>query len=71
MLNLNGIGPKGDVYHFGIGPKADHRTSVNLFFAMHFQPERTTLPLGGAFNEQYNAINILSKSIPPDWVIAN
>ncbi len=40
-----------------------------VFFAMHFQPERTTLPLGGAFNEQYNAINILSKSMPPDWVI--
>lgn len=40
-----------------------------VFFAMHFQPERTTLPLGGAFHEQFNAINILSKSIPTDWVI--
>ena len=40
-----------------------------VFFAMHFQPERTTLPLGGAFNEQYNAINLLSKSVPTDWVI--
>lgn len=40
-----------------------------VFFALHFQPERTTLPLGGSFDEQFQAINIISKAIPKDWII--
>lgn len=40
-----------------------------VFFALHFQPERTTLPLGGSFDEQFQAINIISKAIPKDWTI--
>ncbi len=49
-------------------------TAVNydskfIFFALHYQPEATTLPLGGVFDNQLLAIEILSKSVPEDWTI--
>ncbi len=40
-----------------------------IFFSLHFQPERTTVPEGGVFENQLLAINILSKSVPKDWTI--
>jgi hypothetical protein len=40
-----------------------------VYFALHFQPERSTLPEGGVFENQLLAIDILSKSIPNDWII--
>ena len=52
----------------------NHVTAVNydskfVFFALHYQPEATTLPLGGVFDNQLLAIKILSESIPEDWTI--
>lgn len=38
-----------------------------LLFAMHYQPERTSLPEGDIFENQLLAIDILSKSIPEGW----
>lgn len=51
-----------------------HVTEVNynskfVFFALHYQPEATTFPLGGVFENQLLAIKILSASIPKDWTI--
>jgi hypothetical protein len=40
-----------------------------VFFALHYQPEATTLPLGGVFDNQLLALKILSESIPEDWTI--
>lgn len=40
-----------------------------IFFAMHFQPERTTSPMGGLFEDQLCAIDILSKAVPAGWTI--
>jgi len=40
-----------------------------VFFALHYQPERTTLPEGGVFEDQILALRILSSSLPKDWVI--
>jgi hypothetical protein len=40
-----------------------------IFFALHFQPERSTLPEGDIFNDQLLAIRILSKSIPENYRI--
>ena len=49
-------------------------TAVNyetkfIFFALHYQPEATTLPLGGIFDNQLLAIKILSESVPEGWTI--
>ncbi|MFA7252974.1 MAG: hypothetical protein WC107_00290 [Patescibacteria group bacterium] len=40
-----------------------------VFFPLHFQVERTTLPAGGVFEDQLLALDILSKSLPKGWVI--
>jgi len=40
-----------------------------IYFALHFQPERTTMPLGGVFANQLYALKILSESMPDDWII--
>jgi hypothetical protein len=49
-------------------------TKVNLnkkfvYFPFHFQPEKTTCPEGGVFENQLLAVDILSKSIPKDWIL--
>lgn len=38
-----------------------------IFFALHYQPESSTNPLGGIFTDMYVAANILRHSLPPDW----
>lgn len=40
-----------------------------LFFALHLQPESTTLPGGGDFENQLLAIYLLSKHLPPNIVL--
>ena len=40
-----------------------------IFFPLHFQPERTTLPEGWRYSDQLSAIKILSKSLPLNWQI--
>jgi hypothetical protein len=44
-------------------------TQKYVFFPLQFQPERTSIPLGGVFDDQILAIQILSKAIPRDWKI--
>ena len=40
-----------------------------VYFAMHYQPERTTCPDGGRFNNQFLAISLLSQTLPSDWIL--
>lgn len=40
-----------------------------VYFSLHFQPERTSIPLAGVFENQALALEILSKAIPEDWKI--
>ena len=39
------------------------------YMGLHVQPERTSLPEGGHYNEQYLAVLELSKSLPKGWVL--
>jgi hypothetical protein len=38
-----------------------------IYYGMHMQPEKTTTPLGGHFDNQLAAITILSQSLPNGW----
>lgn len=38
-----------------------------IVFYLHLQPERTTLPEGYGFTQQYKAISLLNELIPEDW----
>jgi hypothetical protein len=40
-----------------------------VYLALHYQPERTTSPLGGVFVDQLLIIDLLRASLPEDWFI--
>lgn len=40
-----------------------------VYFPLHYQPERTSLPEGGVFENQLLILDILAKSIPNGWFI--
>ncbi len=40
-----------------------------VYFALHFQPERTTQPEALEFEDQLLALDLLSRALPPDWNI--
>tara|TARA_Y200000002_G_C22673755_1_gene661192 strand:- start:531 stop:2030 length:1500 start_codon:yes stop_codon:yes gene_type:complete len=49
-----------------VEPKLDENF---LLFALHFQPERSTMPEGGIFNDQILALKLLSQNIPDNFII--
>jgi len=38
-----------------------------VYFPLHYQPERTTCPDGGAFNDQFLAASLLAHALPEGW----
>ncbi len=40
-----------------------------VYFALHYQPERTTCPDGGIFSDQLLAIRTISQALPKGWRI--
>lgn len=45
------------------------RAKKFIYVPLHRQPEGSTSPMGGVFVDQLLMIEILSASLPPDWVI--
>jgi hypothetical protein len=43
--------------------------SKYIYFGLHYQPEATTMPIGGIFNDQILAIRHLASIIPDGWKI--
>lgn len=51
-----------------------HATKVKenkkfIFFALNYQPERSTSPKGGFFENQLLVLDMLSRSVPENWII--
>jgi hypothetical protein len=42
-------------------------TKPYIYFALNFQPEMTTCPHGGVFNDQVLAISLISRNLPEGW----
>ena len=40
-----------------------------VYFAMHYQPERTTCPDGYRFNNQYLALSLIAHGLPDGWTL--
>lgn len=53
-----------------IKTKEDIPDDPYIYYAMHYQPEATSLPLGGGdYADQRIPVEVLSKSIPKDWKV--
>ena len=46
-----------------------NKTDKFIYFPLHYQPERTTCPLGGEFTRQEKAVDYLLSSLPENWLI--
>lgn len=44
-------------------------SSPYIYVPLHYQPERTTVPDGHVFGNQLLMIDLLSKTIPKDWML--
>jgi hypothetical protein len=44
-------------------------SSPYVYFALHFQPERSTLPEGGEYCDQISVVRNLSRNLPKGWKI--
>lgn len=42
-------------------------TQKYIYFAMHYQPEQTSLPMAGVFENQFMTISVLSRNLPAGW----
>jgi hypothetical protein len=40
-----------------------------VYFPLHLQPEAQTSPMGGVFVDQYLAVEMLARALPPGWVL--
>ncbi len=40
-----------------------------VFCALHYQPEKTTCPLGGDFDDQVYMLSLLSNALPEGWLL--
>jgi hypothetical protein len=49
--------------------QSDLSTIKYLYYPLHFQPEATTVPLGGVFDNQLLVLDLLSNNLPMDWKI--
>lgn len=55
-------------FYNSIAQKVDLRKKY-VYVALHYQPERTTMPEGDIFENQRLMIDILAKSLPQDWML--
>ena len=40
-----------------------------MFFPLHYQPERTSLPDAIPFHDQLRVVDVLSRALPEDWIL--
>jgi len=56
-------------YYIKVSEKNIDLTIPYVFCAIHYQPEKTTCPLGGIFDNQLYMIELISKTIPKGWYL--
>jgi len=57
-----------DSYKRAVSPLPSRDVTTVVFF-MHYQPERTSMPEGGRYAQQWLIIRAIAMSIPNDWVL--
>lgn len=52
-----------------VKPVPDVKGVCSVYFPLHYQPELTTMPLGGQYVNQIKAIKLISDALPADGVL--
>lgn len=45
------------------------REKKSVYFPLHFEPEKSTLPMGGKYWNQLYVLEMLLQALPKDWII--
>jgi len=56
-------------YYKAIAQKSYELNRPYVFCPLHYQPEKTTCPLGGIFDDQLYMISLLSQALPEGWLL--
>ncbi|MFJ9534506.1 hypothetical protein [Herbaspirillum sp. NPDC101396] len=68
MSRLRGLQKKRKLmrYHDAISCTPDAQDNY-ILLGLHYQPERATVPMGGAFGDQTLIVKLLSSALPAGW----
>lgn len=64
---LSGVFTKRRLMRFHDALVRDEVADPYVLLALHYQPERATVPMGGQFGDQTLIVDLLAKSLPPGW----
>lgn len=67
ISRLAGVFAKRQLTRFHDALARDEGADNYVLFALHYQPERATVPMGGQFGDQTLIVDLLAKSLPPGW----
>lgn len=66
---LAGVFAKRQLTLFHDALTQDEGADNYVLLALHYQPERATVPMGGQFGDQTLIVDLLAKSLPPGWIL--
>ena len=61
---------RADITYLNNHADSQAPTQPYVYFALHYQPERTTVPEAGIYQDQRLAIRALAAALPAGWVLA-
>ncbi|MES1955294.1 hypothetical protein [Salinisphaera hydrothermalis] len=60
---------RADLSYLTRHARRDAPSAPYIYFALHYQPERTTVPEAGFYHDQLRAITALARAMPNDWTL--
>lgn len=67
VSRLKGVFAKRHLMRFHDALARKDNAEQYILLALHYQPERATVPMGGQFGDQTLIIDLLAKSLPAGW----
>lgn len=61
---------RADLAYLSRHARAEAPAAPYIYFALHYQPERTTVPEADFYHDQLRAITALARALPEGWVLA-
>lgn len=67
LSRLKGVFAKRQLMRFHDARARTDDAEKYILLALHYQPERATVPMGGEFGDQTLIVDLLAKSLPAGW----